>query len=38
MTNETMTSKERFLAAMRNEIPDRVPVASDISNYCVHQI
>ncbi len=33
MTSETMTSKERFLAAMRNEIPDRVPVAPDISNY-----
>jgi uroporphyrinogen decarboxylase len=30
---ETMTSKERFLAALRNEVPDRVPVAPDISNY-----
>ena len=28
-----MTPKERFLAAMRNEIPDRVPVAPDISTY-----
>ncbi|HZT42878.1 MAG TPA: uroporphyrinogen decarboxylase family protein [Chthonomonadaceae bacterium] len=29
---ETMTSKERMLTAIRNEIPDRVPVAPDISN------
>lgn len=29
----TMTSKQRFLAALRHEIPDRVPVAPDISNY-----
>lgn len=29
----TMTSKERFLAAMRNEVPDRVPVAPDTSTY-----
>ncbi len=28
-----MTSKGRFLAAMRNEVPDRVPVTPDISNY-----
>ena len=28
-----MTSKERFLAAMRNEVPDCVPVAPDISTY-----
>ena len=28
-----MTHKERFLAAMRNEIPDHVPVAPDISTY-----
>jgi len=28
-----MTSRERFLAAMRNDIPDRVPVAPDISTY-----
>jgi uroporphyrinogen decarboxylase len=28
-----MTSRERFLTAMRGGIPDRVPVAPDISNY-----
>jgi len=28
-----MTSKERFLTALNNEVPDRVPVAPDISNY-----
>lgn len=28
-----MTSKERFLTTLRNEVPDRVPVAPDISNY-----
>ena len=28
-----MTSKERFLIAMRNRVPDRVPVTPDISNY-----
>ena len=28
-----MTSKERLLAAMRNEMPDRIPVAPDISTY-----
>jgi uroporphyrinogen decarboxylase len=33
MPHETMTSKERFLTAMRNEIPDRVPVAPDTSTY-----
>jgi uroporphyrinogen decarboxylase len=33
MNQETMTSKERFLTAMRNEIPDRVPVAPDTSTY-----
>jgi uroporphyrinogen decarboxylase len=33
MAYETMTSKERFLTAMRNEIPDRVPVAPDTSTY-----
>jgi len=32
--NETMTSKERFLTAMRaGGVPDRVPVTPDISNY-----
>lgn len=29
----SMTSRERVLAAMRNEIPDRVPAAPDISTY-----
>lgn len=29
---ERMTSRERMLAAMRNEQPDRVPVAPDMSN------
>jgi len=29
---EEMTSKERMLTAMRNQQPDRVPVAPDISN------
>lgn len=29
---ERMTSRERMLAAIRNEQPDRVPVAPDISN------
>ena len=29
---ETMTSRERMIAAMTNGIPDRVPVAPDISN------
>lgn len=29
---EQMTPRERMLAAMRNETPDRVPVAPDISN------
>ena len=28
-----MTSKERFLTAMKNGVPDRVPVTPDISNY-----
>jgi uroporphyrinogen decarboxylase len=28
-----MNSRDRFLAAMRNQIPDRVPVTPDISNY-----
>ena len=28
-----MTPRERFLAAMRNEIPDQVPAAPDMSNY-----
>lgn len=28
-----MTSKERFLTAMRNGVPDQVPVSPDISNY-----
>ncbi len=28
-----MTSKERFIAAIKNQRPDRVPVAPDISNY-----
>jgi uroporphyrinogen decarboxylase len=33
-----MTSKQRFLVAMRNGKPDRVPCAPDISNYipCKH--
>jgi uroporphyrinogen decarboxylase len=30
---KTMTSRERFIAAMRHAVPDRVPVAPDISNY-----
>lgn len=29
---KTMTSRERMLVAMRNQQPDRVPVAPDISN------
>ncbi len=29
---DTMTPRQRMLAAIRNEIPDRVPVAPDISN------
>jgi uroporphyrinogen decarboxylase len=29
----TMTSRERFLTALRRGVPDRVPVAPDISNY-----
>ncbi len=29
---ETMTPRQRMLAAMTNQIPDRVPVAPDISN------
>lgn len=28
-----MTSKQRFVAAIKGELPDRVPVAPDISNY-----
>ncbi len=28
-----MSSKERFITAMMNQIPDRVPCAPDISNY-----
>lgn len=28
-----MSSKERFLTAMKNGVPDRVPVTPDISNY-----
>lgn len=28
-----MTSRERFVTAMRNRVPDRVPVAPDISTY-----
>jgi len=28
-----MSPKERFLTAMRNDVPDRVPVAPDTSNY-----
>ncbi len=28
-----MNSRERFLAAMRNKVPDRVPVAPDTSTY-----
>ena len=27
-----MNHRTRFLAALRNEVPDRVPVAPDISN------
>jgi len=30
---KAMTSRQRMVAAMRNEIPDRVPVAPDISMY-----
>lgn len=30
--NPTLTSRQRMLSAMRNEIPDRVPVCPDISN------
>ena len=33
MNETTMTPKERLLSAMRNEIPDRIPVAPDISTY-----
>ncbi|MCU0521197.1 MAG: hypothetical protein MUF84_10955 [Anaerolineae bacterium] len=29
---QAMTSRQRMLAAIRNEVPDRVPVAPDISN------
>jgi uroporphyrinogen decarboxylase len=29
----SMTSRERFLTAMQNRVPDRVPVTPDISNY-----
>ena len=29
---ETMTPRQRMLTAMRNEMPDRVPVAPDMSN------
>jgi len=32
-TMASMTSRQRMLTAMRNEIPDRVPVAPDISMY-----
>ena len=28
-----MAPKERFLTAMQNRVPDRVPVAPDTSNY-----
>lgn len=31
-TMETMTPRQRMITAMRNEIPDRVPVAPDMSN------
>ena len=30
--SDTLTSRQRMLAAIRNEVPDRVPVAPDISN------
>lgn len=33
MIKKKMTHKERLLAAMRNEMPDRVPVAPDTSVY-----
>jgi len=33
MAAKGMTSKERFLLAMTNGVPDRVPVAPDFSNY-----
>ena len=33
MPSSEMTSRERFLAAIRNQVPDRVPVAPDISTY-----
>ncbi len=29
---ETMSGRERFMVAMTNGIPDRVPVTPDISN------
>jgi uroporphyrinogen decarboxylase len=32
MTQESLTPRQRMLAAIRNETPDRVPVAPDISN------
>src|SRR5450756_789621 len=33
MPASEMTSRERFLAAICNQVPDRVPVAPDISTY-----
>jgi uroporphyrinogen decarboxylase len=33
MGSPSMASRDRMLAAMRNEVPDRVPVAPDISTY-----
>ncbi len=33
MKDNRMTPKERMLAACRNQVPDRVPAAPDISNY-----
>ncbi|MGE5599532.1 MAG: hypothetical protein ACM3XS_09150, partial [Bacteroidota bacterium] len=32
MSDSTMSSKERMLTAMKNGVPDRVPVTPDISN------
>lgn len=33
MPTATVSKRERFLTALRNELPDRVPVAPDVSNY-----
>ena len=31
-TDETMTPRERLIAALRRQVPDRVPVSPDVSN------